>query len=142
MRRKLKLPKFIAEFELRNYIFPLSATVFGLGIFSLYLSIIGCFVRPGLRPATIVPRVISDLIDQIGHWNMWLLLIGVLLVLFGGGYLIDFLLKRRKFLKLIGTGSKAVFIRSQDDIEYLAWKLGRRYELKVINKKQELRIRT
>lgn len=79
--------------------------------------------------------------NQIGDWKYWLFIISPLLLMMCGFYLGDNILKRRKFDKLVNTTSKANFVRNQDDIEYLAWKLTERHATIVEQKKKEFGIK-
>ena len=78
---------------------------------------------------------------RLGEWNVWLVVLGPLLLLFGGYYFIDTIRKRREFERLIDTDSKAKFVRNQDRIEFLAWNLGKQYYQQSERKKVEFNLK-
>lgn len=89
------------------------------------------------------PDFLYDLIrNKIGHWIVWFMVIGPILLLAGGFYLGDTVKKYREFDRLIETDSKAKFVQNQDRIEYLAWLLSSRLEKEVEKKKKEFKIKT
>ena len=88
------------------------------------------------------PQAITDLAVKMGDWKLWLFIVPPFFLLIGLYYLGDFLLKVRKFKKLLSTPSKANFVRTLDDIEYLAWKLRDSERDMVDAKKKEHNIKT
>ena len=79
--------------------------------------------------------ILQDIDRRLGEWNVWLVVLGPLLLLSGGYYFIDTIRKRREFERLIDTDSKAKFVRNQDRIEFLAWILGKQYHQRSEQKK-------
>jgi len=87
------------------------------------------------------PDFACDLVqNKVGPWNVWVVVIGPILLLAGIFYLGDTIKKYREFNKLIDTDSKAKFVQNQDRIEYLAWLLSARLEKKIEEKKREFKI--
>jgi len=84
---------------------------------------------------------LQSLIDPLGNWAYWLIAIGPIGLAISLWWLSDYFSKSRKLSKLIDTTSKAKFIKSMDDIEYIAWRLPKRFKLMVSKKKSELKIR-
>jgi len=82
----------------------------------------------------------QDLVTPFGNWVYWLALVGPLGFIFSLWWAVDFILKIRKLKDMINTESKAKFIKNQDDIEYIAWRLPKKYKILVARKKTELRI--
>lgn len=79
--------------------------------------------------------------ETIGNWAFWTILIGAILFTPSIYYLVVFIRQHREFKKLIATDSKAIFIKNQDRIEELAWRLHPIYEKMVIDKKAKLKIK-
>lgn len=77
----------------------------------------------------------------IGVWAFWIILLGFVLFIPGIYYLAVFIKQLKEFRKLMAIDSKAMFIKNQDRIEELAWRLHPKYEKMVINKKAKLKIR-
>lgn len=89
-----------------------------------------------------LPEFLLDIDVRIGEWIVWVAVVGPILFLGGGWYFFDTIRKRREFVRLIDTDSKAKFVRNQDRIERLAWMfLGSEYVKKVQKKKEEFNLR-
>ena len=79
--------------------------------------------------------------DGMSNWKYPLFFI------FGGGLGVFIYLsysnwkKRSKFEELIDTDSKAEFIKTLDDLEYVAYQLGPKYEERVWDRKQSFKIK-
>ncbi len=78
---------------------------------------------------------------EAGNWGYWILGLGALLLLIGGIWFALYRINVRKFNKLIVEKSKAMFVKKQDDVEYLAWRLPTKYENKLALKKKEFGLR-
>ena len=79
--------------------------------------------------------------DLIGNWAFWLIIIGFVLLIPGIYYLAVFYRQLKEFRELIKTDSKALFVKNQDRIEELAWRLHPKYERVVVAKKERLKIK-
>jgi hypothetical protein len=73
---------------------------------------------------------------EAGNWGYWILGLGVLLMLIGGIWFVMFRINVRKFNRLLLEKSKAAFVKKQDDVEYLAWRLPSKYEDLLATKKK------
>ena len=85
--------------------------------------------------------LIGKMLVGLGSWAYWVAFIGFFVFLTGAIWLWMFVSSARKFNKALEEKSKAVFLKSMDDTEYLAWKLPSRYEERLAAKKKELGIR-
>jgi len=79
--------------------------------------------------------------DLIGNWGFWVILLGFFLLVPGAYYLAVFVKQVREFNRLMETDSKQMFIKNQDRIEELAWRLHPKYEKLVIEKKLKLKVK-
>lgn len=120
---------------LREYRLEISSFVLVLGLVPTVLSIFHFFLRPYL------PSTIIDLLDAIGNWFIWLVVIGPLLVLIGGWYFVDTLRKQREFEKLIVVPSKARFVRNRERLETLIWYLPVDYRQRYREQKKRWKIK-
>ncbi|UCG68574.1 MAG: DUF3198 domain-containing protein [Thermoplasmata archaeon] len=113
---------------------------FGLIIFiiGIILTIIGFF---GVFYYDNAPEFLKGPINSIGDWKYWCILLGPILIIAGGWYFFDDINKRREFQELMETTSKAKFIRNQDRVEYLAWKLTPKHQNEFMEKKKEFNIK-
>ena len=114
----------------------LSAMFFIAGIVLTIFPVGHYFVK-----APNLPPILQDIDLRLGEWNVWLIVLGPLLLLSGGYYFIDTIRKRREFERLIDTDSKAKFVRNQDRIEFLAWLLGKQYYQQSERKKVEFNLK-
>ncbi len=105
------------------------------GIFLLILGLFGVFLQD------ISPGPITNLNELIGNWTYWSLVLGALLVLFLGWYVIDRYRKIEEFKDLMDTKSKSKFVKNIARLETLALTLGPDYEEEVLEKEREYRIR-
>ena len=79
--------------------------------------------------------------EIFGNWSYWVMLLGGAMAIIGTYTILIFLKLLKEFKDLIDTPSKAKFIKNQDRIEELAWKLHPKYEQRVIEKKEKLHIK-
>jgi hypothetical protein len=79
--------------------------------------------------------------DLIGNWGFWAILVGLILLIPGAYYLAVFIKQLREFNELMTSDSKQHFIKNQDRIEELAWRLHPKYEKMVIDKKARLKVK-
>jgi hypothetical protein len=120
---------------IREIKLEISYVVFALGVFLTVLVIFNYFLRASL------PGVIIDLLDDIGNWIVWFVVLGPLLTMIGGWYFIDVIRKQREFERLISVPSKALFVRNQERLERLAWYLSSEYERRLIDRKRHWKIK-
>ena len=120
---------------LSTYTLHLGFVLFVIGIVLTILGIIGVFYYDQS------PDSLKGVIDTIGNWRYWCILLGPILIIAGGWYFFDNVRKRREFLELIETTSKAKFIRNLDRVEYLAWKLTLKHQEQFMDKKKEFHIK-
>lgn len=106
-----------------------------VGGFTLFMSLMALMAEQGSG------SVWEDVSSSIGNWKYWLFVLGGGTLSVGAYYLADFVKKRRELLKLLEITSKSKFIKNQDRIEELAWRLGRNYEAKVVERKKQLRVK-
>ncbi|MFQ5961786.1 MAG: DUF3198 domain-containing protein [Candidatus Methylomirabilales bacterium] len=120
---------------LREYRLEISSLILVLGIVPTVLVILNSFFRDSL------PSTVIDLLDAIGNWFVWLLVVGPLLILVGGWYFVDTLRKQREFEKLIEVPSKAHFVRNRERLETLTWYLPVEYRRRYREQKKRWKIK-
>lgn len=111
---------------------------------------ITCIVMGGLLVTLAVGGVMASsdsdntfvsIKDFFGNWIYWVMILGTVFLLMGAFFFLDFIVKRKEFYKLFDEKSKSKFIKNQDRIEELAWRLHPKYEEMVIDRKKEFRIK-
>ena len=83
----------------------------------------------------------SDDMLNLGDWNYWCAMIGVPVMLVGIIWMWMHLARVREFRKALQEKSKANFLKSMDETEYLAWRLPMKYEKELEAKKAEFKIK-
>ena len=126
---------------LRNNIRELSLLTFIVSVIFFLISSAGLFNAFDFMNKGFVTDLNESLDTSQGNWVIWVFLLSLIGWIVGLGYFLAYYFNAKKFHKLTDTASKATFVRNQDDIEYLAYKLGERYEIKVEELKEELKIR-
>ena len=79
--------------------------------------------------------------EYIGDYVYWLFIIALGLLIMCAWLFGDLILKLNRFKELIATNSKSNFVRHQNELEDLAWKLGPKYWDILVDKKKEFKIR-
>ncbi len=124
--------------KLRPLILPISIVLFALG---WYLSVTGGYwvlQRSGLFGKQ---HDFEYLTAWAANWNWWFLTLGIILIFAGGWYAIDTLRKIRKFEEYINSESKKKFVSDLRELEEIAYKLGRKYEERLEEKKRKWRVK-
>lgn len=107
---------------LREARFEISYVVLAVGAFLAILAALNAFLAGGL------PAPITDILNAIGNWIVWFVVLGPLLTLVGGWYFLDTIRKQREFKRLADVPSKAHFVRNQERLEELVWYLSSDYQ--------------
>ncbi len=74
-------------------------------------------------------------------WWFYLIVAGLIIAIAGFFYLYGYLKRVSKFKKLIAEKSKKEFIVNLDELEYTAWRLPKKYEDLVRDKKKEFGVK-
>jgi hypothetical protein len=74
-------------------------------------------------------------------WVLLFIVLGAILVIAGLYLTISYVLARNRFEHLMKTKSKAEFVRNLPEAEDLLWDLNPKDEIRLAQKKQELRVR-
>lgn len=120
--------------EYRPEIGTLLLILFGLASF---IGILGASTGNHLEGGLSIFR---DIVATFGNWVYWLAVIGPVGFAVVIWWVLDYVFKVRKLKNLIDTASKSKFIKNLDDIDYIAWRLPKKYKIVVAEKKKELRV--
>ena len=124
------MPRFLREYSLE-----LSSIIFMVGL------VMTIFVILKYGFYTGAPYYLKEILDGIGNWIVWMVVVGPILTMGGGWYFFDGIKKRREFANLIDTDSKAVFLRNLDRIEELAYYLTEKHRQLFYDKKDEFKVK-
>jgi hypothetical protein len=119
----------------REHTIVLSIIGLIIGIFLFAIGTVGIFF------ADMEISVISDIVDRIGYWYYWAFALALILTFASMYFMYMTVSDRNKFYDLIDTGSKATFVRNQDELEEIAFRLGSSYQEELFEKKRELKIK-
>lgn len=120
----------------KTHALQLGFIFFILGIILTILGVLGVFVVNDDSSESL-----KNMMDSIGNWIYWCILVGPLLLIGGGWYFFDNIKNRKEFKEHITNTSKAKFIRNLDRIEFLAWKLTPDHQEQLFEKKKEFHIK-
>lgn len=87
---------------------------------------------------------ISDALDwvvDLGGWGFYAGAAGVIMLIVGVIWAVSIAQRIRRFKALMQEKSKAVFVRSLDDVEYAAWRLPSKYDGLLAEKKKDMGIK-
>jgi hypothetical protein len=105
------------------------------GVLALIFGSLGVYYEKKESPMGLV------FLSDIGAWGYWIILFGTLAILAGGYYTYDHIAQLRKFEKMMDGRGRANFIKDLDEIERIAYGLGPAFEMKVIERKREYRLK-
>jgi hypothetical protein len=124
------MPRFAREYALE-----LSSIIFMLGLIMTLFAVL----KYGFED--VLPFYLKNIVDGIGSWVVWMVVLGPISLMGGGWYFFDGLKKRKEFAKLIDTDSKAVFVRNYDRLEELAYYLTEKHRQTFYEKRDEFKIK-
>lgn len=122
---------------LTTYVLYFGLVLLIVGIILMIFGILGMFYSG----SDYIEGSIQGVIDLIGDWKYWCILVGPILIIAGGWYFFDNIKKRKEFIELMETTSKKKFIKNLDRVEYLAWKLTPWHRVELSKKKRKLNIK-
>ncbi|MFP4169490.1 MAG: DUF3198 domain-containing protein [Methanomassiliicoccales archaeon] len=76
----------------------------------------------------------------LGMGDFLLLGLGILLLIVGVGWFMDYRKRVNRFHEYLKEKKKANFIKNLDEIEYLAWRLPSDFEVVLEERKKELKV--
>jgi hypothetical protein len=78
---------------------------------------------------------------DLGGWGFYTGGAGLLSLIVGAVWAFSILQRMKRFAVLMEEKSKAVFVRSLDELEYTAWRLPSRYDALLSEKKREMGVK-
>ena len=82
-----------------------------------------------------------DFLSELAGWSYWLILLGLLAAIAGGYYVYDHFSMISEFEDIMENKSRANFLKNLDRVEELAYRLGLSYERRVVDRKNQYRLR-
>jgi len=115
----------------REYVFGLSIITFIVGLVLLILSLVHYFLE-AYQP---------EFIKNLGDWNFYLVIIGLIIFAFGAYYLYSYLKNRKFVLEEIKTNKRSEFIKIHGEMKDTVRYLPSKYRKMLKEKEKELRIK-
>ncbi len=115
----------------REYVFGLSIVMFIIGLVILILSLIHYFLAE-YQP---------EFIKNIGDWNFYLVIIGLIIFAFGAYYLYSYLKNRKFVLEELKTKKRSELLKRHGELKDTVRYLPSKYKKMLNEKEDELRIK-
>lgn len=115
----------------REYIFGLSIITFIVGLALLILSLIHYFLAE-YQP---------EFIENLGEWNFYLVLIGLIIFAFGVYYLYSYLKNRKFVLEEFKTNKRSELLKKHSELKDTVRYMPSKYKKMLKEKEEELRIK-
>lgn len=112
---------------LREYIFILSVVITIIGLVVLVIGALGTFT--------------DMFLETMGNWNLYILVIGIILFLTGFYYLYNYISKKRFVLSEIETNKRSEFVKRHRDLKSAVKFLPKKYSQLLMEKEKELKIK-
>jgi len=115
----------------REYVFGLSIITFIVGLVFLILSLIHYFLEE-YQP---------EFINNLGYWNFYLVIIGLIIFAFGAYYLYSYLKNRKFVLEEFKTNKRSELLKRHGELKDTVRYMPSKYKKMLKEKEEELRIK-
>ena len=112
---------------LREYIFILSIITALIGLVVLVIGALGTFTE-----------MFSE---TMGNWNLYILVIGIILFLTGIYYLYSYITKKKFVISELETNKRSEFVKRHKEVKAAVKYLPKKYSQLLLEKEKELRIK-
>ena len=120
---------------LREYVFGLSIITMICGFFLLFMGVLWYWFRDALANDSLQP------IYNLGDWNAYLLVGGLIIFGIGIYYLYSFITNRKFVLEEIETNKRSEFLKKHKELKGIVKHLPSKYRKMVKDKEKELKIK-
>ena len=120
---------------LREYIFGLSIITMILGLFLLFMGVIFYWI------SSVELGFYTDIIKELGQWNGFLLVAGLIIFGIGLYYLYSYQTKRKFILEEVKTNKRSEFLKKHKELKGTVKHLPSKYKKMVKDKEKELKIK-
>ncbi len=120
---------------LREYVFGLSIIIMICGSFLLIMGVLWYWFRDALENASM------QSIYDLGEWNAYLLVAGLIIFGIGLYYLYSFIINRKFVLEEIQTKKRSEFLKKHKELKGIVKHLPSKYKKMVKDKEKELKIK-
>jgi len=112
---------------LREYIFILSIITAAVGLVVLVLGVLGTFT--------------DMFFETMGNWNLYILVIGIILFLTGIYYLYSYITKKQFVISELETNKRSEFVKRHKEVKAAVKYLPKKYSQLLLEKEKELKIK-
>jgi len=120
---------------LREYVFTLSIITLIIGLIILFMGVIWYWFKD------LELGFYTDIINQLGDWNAYLIIVGFIIIIFAIYYLYSFLKNKKFVLKELKTNKRSEFIKRHSEVKTAVKHLPSKYQKMFQEKERELKIR-
>jgi len=120
---------------MREYVLVLSIITSIIGVLLFLMGVIR-FMLPDAQLG-----FYTDIIDQLGYWTFYLILIGFIVIATGIYYIYSFFSKKKFVLEEIQTNKRSELLKRHADLKFAVKHLPSKYGKMLREKENELRIK-
>ena len=135
---KRKVTTIIVDF-MREYVLPFSIVTLIVGLFLFFMGIIWYIFRDLATNQTL--GFYSNIIEEVGDWNFYLLVIGFIVTITGAWYIFSYYKKRKFVLEEIQTNKRSELLKRHSELKNAVKHLPSKYKKMLKEKEEELRIK-
>ena len=121
---------------LREYVFGLSIIIMIFGVYLLVTSILGIWFNDIVKDIDIL-----NYVEELGGWNVYILIVGFIVFGIGLWYLYSYLKNRGFVLEEIKTNKRSELLRKHSELKDTVKHLPSKYRKMLDEKEEELRIK-
>ncbi|MEF8880044.1 MAG: hypothetical protein V5A64_06615 [Candidatus Thermoplasmatota archaeon] len=126
---------------LREYTLPLSSVVTIASIILLMMGAIWFGLREALTSGEIPLGAYTNLIEDLGNWNFYLLVVGFILLITGVWYLYNYHKNKKFLLEEIKTNKRSELIKNRHELDVVSRHLPSKYRKMYKDKLKKLNIK-
>ena len=120
---------------LREFVFGLSIIIMIVGLFALFMGVIWYFLKD------LQLGFYTDTVKNLGEWNIYMLVIGLIVFGMGVWYLYNYFKNRKFVLEEIETNKRSEFLKKHSELKDTVRHLPSKYKKMLKEKEEELRIK-
>ena len=121
---------------MREYVFGLSIITMIIGLFLLFMGVLWFWFKNIVEDNNVV-----QFISNLGDWNAYLLVAGLIIFGIGLYYLYSYLNNRKFALEELKTDKRSEFLKKHNELKNIVKYLPSKYQKMLKDKEDELRVK-
>ncbi len=126
---------------LRNQVFILSVIITIISLVLVFMGVIWYGLRDPLTADEIPLGFYTKTIQDLGEWNFYILVVGLILLMIGVYYIWRYHKNKKFLLEELKTNKRSELIKSRHELEVTARHLPSKYDKMLKEKLKELKIK-